>query len=64
MLELTTQIVNYRIQKLQSRGYDVRTASLDVLNGTKKDFEVNYVKLQLSRQRPLFNPVAPLKGDD
>lgn len=64
VLELTTQIVNYRIQKLQSRGYDVRTASLDVLNGTKKDFEVNYVKLQLSRQRPLFNPVAPLKGDD
>uniref|UniRef100_A0A3Q2XNH4 Mitochondrial transcription termination factor 2 n=2 Tax=Hippocampus comes TaxID=109280 RepID=A0A3Q2XNH4_HIPCM len=64
VLELTTQIVNYRIQRLKSRGYDVRTASLDVLNGTKKDFEVNYGKLQLCRQRPLFNPVAPLKGDD
>ncbi|XP_049577935.1 transcription termination factor 2, mitochondrial [Syngnathus scovelli] len=64
VLELTTQIVNYRIQRLKSRGYDVRTASLDVLNGTKKDFEVSFGKLQLCSARPLFNPVAPLKGDD
>ncbi|XP_054633707.1 transcription termination factor 2, mitochondrial [Dunckerocampus dactyliophorus] len=64
VLELTTQIVNYRIQRLKSHGYDVRTASLDVLNGTKKDFEMSYGKLQLRRERPLFNPVAPLKGDD
>ncbi|XP_037111261.1 transcription termination factor 2, mitochondrial [Syngnathus acus] len=64
VLELTTQIVNYRIQRLKSRGYDVRTASLDVLNGTKKDFEVSFEKLQLCSARPLFNPVAPLKGDD
>lgn len=64
VLELTTQIVNYRIQRLKSHGYDIRTGSLEVLNGTKKDFEMNYGKLKLRRERPIFNPVAPLKGDD
>ncbi|XP_029379441.1 transcription termination factor 2, mitochondrial [Echeneis naucrates] len=64
VLELTTQIVSYRIQRLKAHGYDVRTGSLEVLNGTKKDFEMSYGKLQLRRERPLFNPVAPLKGDD
>ncbi|XP_029951927.1 transcription termination factor 2, mitochondrial [Salarias fasciatus] len=64
VLELTSQIVNYRIQRLKARGYDVRTGSLEVLNGTKKDFEMSFGKLQLRRERPLFNPVAPLKGDD
>ncbi|XP_067447168.1 transcription termination factor 2, mitochondrial [Thunnus thynnus] len=64
VLELTTQIVNYRLQRLRAHGYDVRTGSLEVLNGTKKDFEMSYGKLQLRRERPLFNPVAPLKGDD
>lgn len=64
VLELTTQIVNYRIQRLKARGYDIRTGSLEVLNGTKKDFEMSFGKLQLRRERPLFNPVAPLKADD
>lgn len=64
VLELTTQIVIYRIQRLKAHRYDVRTGSLEVLNGTKKDFEMNYGKLQLRRERPIFNPVAPLKGDD
>ncbi|XP_061578538.1 transcription termination factor 2, mitochondrial [Cololabis saira] len=64
VLELTTQIVNYRIQQLKARGYDVKTGSLDVLNGTKKDFEKSLGKLQLRRERPLFNPVAPLRADD
>ncbi|GLD60734.1 transcription termination factor 2, mitochondrial [Lates japonicus] len=64
VLELTTQIVNYRIQRLKMHGYDVRTGSLEVLSGTKKDFEMSYGKLQLRRERPLFNPVAPLKVDD
>ncbi|XP_064785689.1 transcription termination factor 2, mitochondrial-like [Oncorhynchus masou masou] len=64
VLELTTQIVSYRIQTLRSYGYDVRTGSLQALNGTKKDFEMSSGKLQLRRERPLFNPVAPLKGDD
>lgn len=64
VLELTTQIVTYRIQRLKSHGYDARTGSLEVLNGTKKDFEMSYGKLQLRRERPIFNPVAPLKGDD
>lgn len=64
VLELTTQIVSYRIQRLKAYGYDVRTGSLEALNGTKKDFEMSYGKLQLRRERPLFNPVAPLKVDD
>lgn len=64
VLELTTQIVNYRMQQLRAYGYNIRTGSLKVLSGTKKDFEVNCGKLQLRRERPLFNPVAPLKGDD
>ncbi|CAJ1054500.1 transcription termination factor 2%2C mitochondrial-like [Xyrichtys novacula] len=62
VLELTTQIVLYRIQKLASYGYDVRFGSLDVIVGTKKDFEMTYGKLQLRQQRPLFNPVAPLRS--
>lgn len=61
VLELTTQIVLYRIHKLASYGYDVRSGSLDVIVGTKKDFEMSYSKLQLRQQRPLFNPVAPLR---
>lgn len=64
VLELTTQIVNYRIHRLRAHGYDIRTGSLEVLNGTKKDFEVSCGKLQLRRERPLFNPVAPLKADN
>lgn len=64
VLELTTQIVTYRIQRLRSLGYDVRTGSLKALDGTKKDFETSHGKLQLRRERPLFNPVAPLRGDD
>ncbi|XP_068443107.1 transcription termination factor 2, mitochondrial-like [Clinocottus analis] len=61
-LELTTQIVLYRVQKLASHGYDVRSGSLDVITGTKKDFEASCVRLHLRRQRPLFNPVAPLRS--
>ncbi|KAM3587934.1 uncharacterized protein V6R79_017562 [Siganus canaliculatus] len=62
VLELTTQIVLYRIQKLASYGYDVRSGSLDVIVGTKKDFEMTYGRLHLRQQRPLFNPVAPLRS--
>lgn len=64
VLELTSQIVLYRLQRLKSHGYDVRTGSLQALNGTKKDFEMSIGRLQLRRERPLFNPVAPLKVDD
>ncbi len=64
VLELTTQIVQYRIQKLRSFGYDVRSGSLEVLSGTKKDFEMSYGKLHLRQERPLFNPVAPLRSED
>nr|XP_015207322.1 PREDICTED: transcription termination factor 2, mitochondrial [Lepisosteus oculatus]XP_015207323.1 PREDICTED: transcription termination factor 2, mitochondrial [Lepisosteus oculatus] len=60
VLELTTQIVQYRIQKLSASGYDIKKGSLEPLNGTNKDFELSYEKLHLRKQRPLFNPVAPL----
>lgn len=61
VLELTSQIVLYRIHKLAAYGYDVRSGSLDVIVGTKKDFEMSYSRLQLRPRRPLFNPVAPLR---
>lgn len=64
VLELTTQIVQYRIQKLCSYGYDITTGSLELLSGTKKDFEMSCGKLLLRRERPLFNPVAPLRTED
>ncbi|XP_056133953.1 transcription termination factor 2, mitochondrial-like [Lampris incognitus] len=64
VLELTTAIVLYRVQKLASYGYDVRCGSLDVITGTKKDFELSYGKLNLRQLRPLFNPVAPLRSSE
>uniref|UniRef100_A0A8C2K3Q7 Mitochondrial transcription termination factor 2 n=1 Tax=Cyprinus carpio TaxID=7962 RepID=A0A8C2K3Q7_CYPCA len=64
VLEVIMQIVQYRIQKLRSFGYDVRSGSLEVLNGTKKHFVMSYGKLRLRQERPLFNPVAPLRTED
>ncbi|XP_028814663.1 transcription termination factor 2, mitochondrial [Denticeps clupeoides] len=64
VLELTTEIVLYRIEKLKAYGYDIRTGGLEALNGTKKDFEKSYGRLQLRRERPMFNPVAPLIASD
>ncbi|KAK2847933.1 hypothetical protein Q7C36_009615 [Tachysurus vachellii] len=64
VLELTTQIIQYRIQKLHSYGHDISTGSLDLLKGTKKDFEMSCGKLFLRRERPLFNPVAPLRTEE
>ncbi|XP_068256595.1 transcription termination factor 2, mitochondrial [Nyctibius grandis] len=64
VLELTTQIVQYRIKKLSALGYDIKSGTLESLNGTKKDFEVNYGKIQSKKERPIFNPVAPLNIED
>lgn len=64
VLELTTHIVQYRIHKLSYYGYDIRTGSLELLNGTNKDFEINCGKFSLRRERPLFNPVAPLRTEE
>ncbi|XP_077568431.1 transcription termination factor 2, mitochondrial [Stigmatopora nigra] len=60
VLELTPPIVQYRIQSLKGRGFDISAADLDILSGTKKDFEANFGKLRPRGERPLFNPVAPL----
>ncbi|XP_014125467.1 transcription termination factor 2, mitochondrial isoform X2 [Zonotrichia albicollis] len=64
VLELTTQIVQYRIKKLSALGYDIKSGNLESLNGTKKDFEVTYGKIQSKKERPIFNPVAPLHIED
>ncbi|XP_053111214.1 transcription termination factor 2, mitochondrial isoform X2 [Hemicordylus capensis] len=64
ILELTTEIVQYRIKKLAALGYNVKSGTLEHLNGTKKDFEATYGKIQAKRERPLFNPVAPLRIED
>jgi transcription termination factor len=60
VLELTPQIVQYRIRKLNSLGYRIKDGQLANLSGTKKDFEANFGKMQATKGRPLFNPVAPL----
>ncbi|XP_021242300.1 transcription termination factor 2, mitochondrial isoform X2 [Numida meleagris] len=64
VLELTTQIVQYRIKKLSALGYSIKSGNLENLNGTKKDFEANYGKIQSKKERPMFNPVAPLNTED
>ncbi|KFQ36531.1 hypothetical protein N332_12292, partial [Mesitornis unicolor] len=64
VLELTTQIVQYRIKKLSALGYDIKNGTLESLNGTKKDFEVSYGKIQSKKERPIFNPVAPINIED
>ncbi|KAG8549468.1 hypothetical protein GDO81_021142, partial [Engystomops pustulosus] len=64
VLELTPQIVQFRARKIQQLGRTIQDQSLEVLNGTKKDFEVSYGKLQVRKERPLFNPVAPLHVDE
>ncbi|XP_036615480.1 transcription termination factor 2, mitochondrial [Trichosurus vulpecula] len=64
VLELTPQIVQYRIRKLNALGYNIRNGNLENLNGTKKEFESNFGKIQAKKERPLFNPVAPLNVED
>ncbi|KAM4678446.1 transcription termination factor 2, mitochondrial isoform 1-T2 [Discoglossus pictus] len=64
VLELTTQIIQYRITKITHVGHKIKDQHLEILNGTKKDFEVNFGKLQVKKARPLFNPVAPLPVEE
>lgn len=64
VLELTPQIVQYRIKKLNSLGYRIKDGHLVNLSGTKKEFEANFGKIQAKKGRPLFNPVAPLNIEE
>lgn len=64
VLELTPQIIQYRIRKLSSLGYGIKDGHLASLNGTKKEFEANFSKMQAKQGRPLFNPVASLKVEE
>ncbi|CAJ0964692.1 unnamed protein product [Ranitomeya imitator] len=64
VLELTPQIVQFRARKIKQLGRRIQDQSLEILNGTRKDFEANYGKLQVRKERPLYNPVAPLKVEE
>lgn len=64
VLELTPQIVQYRIRKLNSLGHRIKDGPLVNLSGTKKEFEANFGKIQAKKGRPLFNPVAPLNVEE
>lgn len=64
VLELTPQIVQYRVRKLSSLGYRIKDGHLANLSGTKKEFEANFGKIQAKKGRPLFNPVAPLNVEE
>ncbi|XP_067906316.1 transcription termination factor 2, mitochondrial [Heterodontus francisci] len=64
VLELSTQIVHHRIRRLVALGYDVKRGSLELLKGTKKDFEASCGKVDWRKERPLFNPVSPLSIED
>ncbi|KAL4665297.1 hypothetical protein H8959_015909 [Pygathrix nigripes] len=57
-------IVQYRIRKLNSLGYRIKDGHLANLNGSKKEFEANFGKIQAKKVRPLFNPVAPLNVEE
>ncbi|KAL6036206.1 hypothetical protein STEG23_023942, partial [Scotinomys teguina] len=64
VLELTPQIVQHRIRKLNSLGYRIKDGHLASLNGTKREFEANLSKMQAKQGRPLFNPVASLSVEE
>ncbi|ELV09968.1 mTERF domain-containing protein 3, mitochondrial [Tupaia chinensis] len=64
VLELTPQIVQYRVRKLNALGYRIKDGHLANLNGTKKEFEAKFGKIQAKTGRPLFNPVAPLNVEE
>ncbi|MEE6478186.1 hypothetical protein FKM82_011769 [Ascaphus truei] len=64
VLELTTQIIQFRMKKISLLGLEIKNQNLEIVNGTKKDFEVNLGKLQVKKERPLFNPVAPLHVEE
>ncbi|XP_007432428.1 transcription termination factor 2, mitochondrial [Python bivittatus] len=64
VLELSMEIIQYRIKKLDAIGYDLKSGTIEYLNGTKKDFETTYGKIQAKSERPIYNPVAPLNTED
>ncbi|KAE8613761.1 hypothetical protein XENTR_v10007860 [Xenopus tropicalis] len=64
VLELTPQIIQFRIQKIKLSGHDIKNKNLEILQGTKKDFEANYGKLHVKKERPMFNPVSPLHVEE
>lgn len=64
VFELTLQIVQYRIRKLNFLGYRIKDGYLVNLNGTRKEFEVSFDKIQVKKGRLLFNFVALLNVEE
>ncbi|XP_072915951.1 transcription termination factor 2, mitochondrial [Hemitrygon akajei] len=64
ILEVSTHILQYRLQKLCVLGNSKERDSLDLLAATRKDFEAGYGKMAQREERPLFNPVAPLNVEN
>lgn len=62
VLEMSTQMVQYRAQKLSSCGYDVRGGTLDMIVGTKRDFDMICGALQQRQRQPSASPDTPLRS--
>lgn len=62
VLELSTQMVLYRMQKLASYGYNIHGSTLDIIVGSKRDFDMNCGMLQQRQQKTSMNPVTPLRS--
>lgn len=60
VLELSAQLVSYRMQKLASCGYDIHTGTLDIVAGSKRDFDMICGMLQRRQQKTFSNFVTPL----
>ncbi|ETE60995.1 mTERF domain-containing protein 3, mitochondrial, partial [Ophiophagus hannah] len=59
VLELSTEIIQYRIKKLNALGYSLKNGTLKYLNGTKKDFETTYGKIQAKNKGTLLEIADP-----
>ncbi|XP_033845665.1 transcription termination factor 2, mitochondrial-like [Periophthalmus magnuspinnatus] len=62
VLELTTQMVLYRMHKLSSCGYDIHSGNLDIIVGSKRDFDMICGMLQQRHQKTMVNTATPLRS--
>ncbi|CAL9682800.1 unnamed protein product [Knipowitschia caucasica] len=53
VLQMSTQMVRYRMQKLASCGYDVHSNSLEIIVRSKRDFDMTCALLQQKQQKTL-----------
>ncbi|KAK7891803.1 hypothetical protein WMY93_023766 [Mugilogobius chulae] len=62
VLQLTTQMVQHRMQKLASSGYDIYSGSLDIILGSKEDFDMICDMLQQRQLKTVENTITPLRS--